>query len=89
LGNPGFETPEKNVFNSDVEQQIYYLKRDATQQYFASACSVKGGLVQKRRDYYLKKKPSSGILHQSKPQSVVMTSSEFSVNEFFTFLSNC
>jgi hypothetical protein len=65
------------VFNSDVEQQIYYLKRDATQQYFASACSDKGGLEKKKRDYYLKKKPSSGILHRSKPQSVVMTSSKF------------
>ena len=39
----------------DIEKQNYYLKRDATQQYFASAFSDKGGPVQKKEEITISK----------------------------------
>ena len=42
--------------NSDVEQQNYYLKREATKWYFASVFSDKGGPVQKKEEINISKK---------------------------------
>ena len=54
-----------DCINCNVEQQNYYLKRDYLAIFCISFYWQRGPIQKKRRDYYLKKSPSNGILHQS------------------------
>ena len=51
----------------DVEQQNYYLKKTHHLLVFwiSLLTLTKGDQTEKKRDYYLKKSPSSGILYLS------------------------
>ena len=61
----------------DVQQQNYYLKRDATQRHFASAFIDKGEPVQKKEEITISKNlPLSVFCTNLQTQTNVMTSSE-------------
>ena len=76
---------KKNVC-SNVEQQNYFLKREATQRDFVSGSSDKWGPVQKKRYYYISQK--SHLVVSIKLQKVVMTSSEWlKISEIFFIFS--
>ena len=60
----GFAWPESE--NSDVEQQNYYIKKDATYRYFAAPFFDKGGPVQKKEEITISKKSQLAVfcIHQ-------------------------